>query len=229
MAKTFIITGANGNLGVAAVKAFLDKGYGVVAVCSSVSRLEFAVSNPMFEWKAVDLSDEKATRNFVHELVSRKKIDGALLLAGGFVMGSLDETDQLTLKKMFALNFETAFHLSRALFPRLIKNGYGRIILVGARPGMAGEQGKHTVAYALSKSLLFKYAELLNQQAGKANVVASVFAPGIIDTPANRQSMPDADFDDWVKADDIAALMEMVCSEKGNALREPVFKVYHKS
>ncbi|MBL7737240.1 MAG: SDR family NAD(P)-dependent oxidoreductase [Chitinophagaceae bacterium] len=229
MSKTIIITGANGNLGVAAVKQFLDKGYGVAAVCSSVSRLEFAISNPLFEWKAVDLTDEKATRGFVNELADRKKIEGALALAGGFAMGSLEETDQLALHKMFALNFETAFHLTRALFPRLMENGYGRIILVGARSGLPGEQGKNTIAYSLSKSLLFKYAELLNQQAGKTNVVTSVFTPSIIDTPPNRQNMPEAHFEDWVSADDIAALMEIVCSEKGNVLREPVFKVYHKS
>jgi hypothetical protein len=60
-------------------------------------------------------------------------------------------------------------------------------------------------------------------------VVASVIAPSTIDTPVNRQSMPDADPADWVRPGEIAALMDFICSEEGNALREPVYKIYNKA
>jgi len=60
-------------------------------------------------------------------------------------------------------------------------------------------------------------------------VVASVVAPSTIDTALNRQSMPDVDPSIWVKPEEIGALMEFICSEEGNALREPVYKIYNNA
>ena len=60
-------------------------------------------------------------------------------------------------------------------------------------------------------------------------MVASVIAPSTIDTPVNRQSMPGADPNNWVKPADIAALLEFICSKEGDALREPVYKIYNNS
>ena len=229
MPGTFIITGANGNLGTAVVKKFLDEGYKVIAVDSSASHLSFASSNPAFSLHSVDLTNEKATVEFVNNFTGNQKIDGALLLAGGFAMGGLEDTDSAALQKMYALNFETAYHISRTLFPHLLENGYGRIILVGARPALDHQPAKQMIAYALSKSLVFKYAELLNQAGKGKNVTATVVVPSTIDTQVNRQSMPDANFNDWVKAEEIAAIMELICSGKGNPLRETVLKIYNNS
>ena len=91
------------------------------------------------------------------------------------------------------------------------------------------EQGKGALAYSLTKSLLFRLAELLNATAKGKNVVASVVAPSTIDTAVNRKSMPDADFSAWVKPEDIATLLEFICSDEGNALREPVYKIYNNA
>jgi hypothetical protein len=60
-------------------------------------------------------------------------------------------------------------------------------------------------------------------------VVASVIAPSTIDTAINRQSMPDADPNNWVKPADIAALLEFICSKEGDALREPIYKIYNNA
>jgi NAD(P)-dependent dehydrogenase (short-subunit alcohol dehydrogenase family) len=81
----------------------------------------------------------------------------------------------------------------------------------------------------LSKSLLFKLAEFLNEEGKNKNVVTSVIVPSTIDTPANRESMPDADPNNWVKAEEIADVLEFICSDKGNVLRESVYKVYGNS
>jgi NAD(P)-dependent dehydrogenase (short-subunit alcohol dehydrogenase family) len=106
---------------------------------------------------------------------------------------------------------------------------YGRLVFIGARPALKASQGKGLIAYALSKSLLFKVAELLNEEGKNKNVVASVVVPSTIDTPANRASMPDADPNNWVKPEEIADVLELICSDKGNVLREPVYKVYGNS
>ncbi len=108
----------------------------------------------------------------------------------------------------------------------MLQQGYGRIFLIGSRPGLDAKNGKGMVAYGLAKSLIFRLAELMNEEAKGHNVVTSVIVPSTIDTPQNRKSMPDANFDNWVKAEDIADVIAFYCSGEGKSLREPVIKVY---
>lgn len=228
--KTVIITGANGNLGTATVKKFLDEGYQVIAVDGSSNHLEFALNHPQFEMRTVNLTDEEATAEFVKELIAKYgKIDGALLLVGGFAAGGIADTKGADLKKMFSLNFETAYFAARPLFQHMMQQNYGRLVFVGARPALVAEQGKGLVAYGLTKSLLFKLAEYLNAEAKGKNVVSSVIVPSTIDTAINRKSMPDANPDNWVKAEQIADILEFICSDKGLPLRDPVYKIYNNA
>jgi NAD(P)-dependent dehydrogenase (short-subunit alcohol dehydrogenase family) len=230
MPKNIIITGANGNLGTAVVKKFLDEKYKVIAIDHAANHLSFANGNDLFSWQAVDLANESQSESFIQKAIAEhKKIDGGLFLAGGFAMGDIKETNGEALKKMFSLNFETAYYMARPLFQHMLQNDYGRMVFVGARPALQPEAGKDMIAYALSKSLLFKLADMLNKTAKDRNVVASVIVPSTIDTPPNRQSMPDANPDNWVKAEQIADVLEFICSEKGLPLRDPVYKIYNKA
>lgn len=230
MQKTILITGANGNLGAASVRKFLDKGYKVIAVDQSGTHLGFAADHADFELKSIDAGNEQLVGIFIEEIIELYgRIDGALLLVGGFAMGDIAATDSEALRKLYALNFETAWNFARPLFRHMLQNGYGRLVFMGARTALIPEQGKHALAYALSKSLLFELARLLNATAKGKNVVASVIAPSTIDTPVNRQSMPDADPSAWVKAEEIAALMDFICSDEGSPLRESVYKIYNNA
>ena len=228
--KSIIITGANGNLGTAVVKKFLDEGYKVIALDHTNDQLDFASGNSNFEFKTVDLGNEETATSFVKETIAKyQKIDGALLLVGGFAMGTIETTTGADIDKMISLNFKTAYYISRPLYQHMMTNGYGRLVFIGARPALKPEQGKGVIAYALSKSLLFKLAEFLNAEAKGKNVVVSVVAPSTIDTPQNRKSMPEAKPDNWVKGEQIAEVLEFICSDKGSPLREPVFKVYNNA
>jgi len=230
MQKTILITGANGNLGAATVKIFLDKGYKIIAVDQSGTHLGFAAGHDNFELRSVDAVSEQVVGTFVEEIIELYgRIDGALLLIGGFAMGDISATNAEALRKLYTLNFETAWNFARPLFRHMLGNGYGRLVFMGARTALIPEQGKGALAYALSKSLLFGLAQLLNAEAKGRNVVASVVAPSTIDTALNRQSMPDVDPSIWVKPEEIGALMEFICSEEGNALREPVYKIYNNA
>lgn len=225
-----IITGANGNLGTAVVKKFLADNHTVVGVDHGDKHPGFAKDHPNFSLHTVDLADEAATRRFVEDAIDKKgTIHAGMLLAGGFAMGNIANTGIAELRDMFSLNFETAYNLARPLFQHMMQQGYGRLIFTGARPGIKHEEGTGKVAYALSKSLLFTLADILNKEAKGANVVTSVIVPSTIDTPPNRESMPDADPNKWVKPEQIAELLAFICSEKGDALREPVYKVYNKA
>lgn len=225
-----IITGANGNLGTATVKKFLDGGYKVVAVDGKNDHLSFAGGNPGFEFYSINLAHETETENFVETIVAKHgSIHAALLLVGGFAMGKMEETAGPDLSKMYSLNFETAYFVARPALKHMKENGYGRIVFIGTRPAMEAVQGKSMIAYSLTKSLLFKLADFINAETKGTNVVASVVVPSTIDTAINRQSMPDANPDNWVKAEQLADVMEFICSEKGSPVREAVYKVYNNA
>src|ERR1700680_2539477 len=114
MSKTVIITGANGNLGTATLKKFLDEKYRVIAVDRANNFLDFAGSDPLFELHGVDLTNEKAVGSFVEECIAKHgHISGVLMLAGGFAMGGIDTTGREELSNMYSLNFESAYFLSR--------------------------------------------------------------------------------------------------------------------
>ena len=228
--KTVIITGANGNLGTATVKKFLDEGYSVIAVDAKDEHLEFAKGNKNFERHAVDLTNESETENFVKSVIANRcKIDAALMIVGGFAMGNVSATAGSDIQKQFSLNFETAYFLARPLLKHMQQNEYGRLVFIGARPAINPAQGKDMIAYALSKSLLFKLADFINEENKGKNIVASVVVPSTIDTAINRKSMPDADPENWVKPEQLAEVLEFICSEKGIPLRESLYKVYNNS
>lgn len=230
MNKIAYITGASGNLGKAASERFLRDGYTVCGTIYPGEELNYQASGKL-EIDQVNLADEAKARHSVDGVIRKyKKIDVALLLVGGFAMGGIADTDGDALKKMYTLNFETAYHTARPIFLQMMKQvSGGRIVLVGAKPALNASQGKDMIAYGLSKSLLFKLAEYLNAEGSTNNVVTSVIIPSTIDTPQNRASMPDADFRNWVQPEVIAETMAFICSDHGMALRGPIFKVYGKS
>lgn len=230
MNKIAYITGAAGNLGQAVTEKFLHDGYTVYGTIYPGESMPARTSGK-FRIEEVNLANESdALRSVETAIKAYHKIDAAMLLVGGFAMGDIGHTDGDLLKKMYTLNFETAYNTARPIFSQMMKQvSGGRIILVGAKPALIASQGKDMIAYGLSKSLLFKLAEYLNAEGNANNVVTSVVIPGTIDTPQNRASMPDAEFGNWVKPEIIADTMAFICSDLGMALREPIFKVYGKS
>jgi NAD(P)-dependent dehydrogenase (short-subunit alcohol dehydrogenase family) len=228
MARNVLITGATGNLGASVVDQFMKDGYRV-AVTVTPGKKPSSGFDDLLVLEA-DLTNEsqsaEAVQNVVQEFTS---IDAALLLVGGFAAGKIEDTDGALLKKMFSLNFETAYNIVRPVYLQMKKQKKGRIVLVGARPALLAKDGKNFLAYALSKSLLFKLAEFLNEDGAASDVVTSVLVPSTIDTPPNRAAMPKANFSDWVSPDEIAKALAFLCSENGEALREPVLKMYGKS
>jgi NAD(P)-dependent dehydrogenase (short-subunit alcohol dehydrogenase family) len=228
--KTVIITGANGNLGNAVTREFLDKNYQVIAVVSKENEKSTIPVHPNLAVFAVNLMNENESQDFVNSCIQKYSvIDAALLLVGGFAMGTLSATSGKDLHNQIALNFETAYNITRPLFEHLMKNKRGTIVFIGARPALNPTQGKELIAYGLSKSLLFKLAEFLNEEAKGVNVSISVVVPSTLDTPLNRKSMPDVNPENWVKPSEIAETLEFLVSDKSKSLKESVLKMYNNS
>lgn len=225
--KTIIITGASGNIGQALVKKFMAEGYMVVSTLAPNDPAGIDIKGRNLETAIVDLMNEKDASQFVEfAAVKHGSIDTAVLTVGGFAMGKIADTKTADVIKQYKLNFETAYNVARPVFLQMMQQGYGRIFLIGSRPGLDMKNSSGMVAYGLSKSLIFRLAELMNEEAKGSNVVTSVVVPSTIDTAQNRKAMPDADFKTWVKPEAIASVIYFHCTEEAASLREPVLKIF---
>lgn len=190
--KTAIISGTSGNLGHAVVKKYLSENFTVEGAGSLI------IDSPHYQTVAVDLTDEIAVGEWIQSVISKHAtIDVAVLTVGGFAMDDIAHTSSSAIAKQYQLNFETAYNVAKPVFVQMMKQGSGRIFLVGSKAGLNMKNSKGMVAYGLSKSLLFRLAELMNDEATGTNVKTLVIVPSTIDTPQNRAAMPDADFSKW--------------------------------
>ena len=235
MGNLAIVTGASGNIGQAVIKKFIDEGYKVVGTIipnDPVPIDPIAIGFPAdkLEKVVVDLMNEDDSEKFVTTIISKYgSVDAAVLTVGGFAIGSVAETKTSDITKQYKLNFETAYNTARPIFVQMLKQNSGRIFIIGSRPGLDAKSGKGMVAYGLGKSLIFRLAELMNDEAKGKNVVTAVVVPSTIDTPQNRKSMPDADPSKWVKPEAIADAIYFYCTDAAAVLREPIIKVYNNS
>lgn len=224
MPGTVVITGANGNLGTEVVRHFLANEYRVIAIDGKDDHLADAHAHSNFRFISANLLDEAAVAELLADLGKNESVTAGFFLAGGFAMGSFEETTPADMRKMIDLNFFTAYTISQGLYASMKRAGYGRLVYVGARPALEPSAGKSMTAYSISKSMLFRLAEQINAASKDVDVTASVIVPSTIDTPPNRASMPDADFSKWVTPAEIAELLLVIVSGAGAKLKEGVFK-----
>jgi NAD(P)-dependent dehydrogenase (short-subunit alcohol dehydrogenase family) len=223
-----LLSGATGNLGASVLARLVFDGFSVLTPASSPASVA-ALTRDGVSAAQVDLTDEDSVREYVKSLASPRDLRAAVLLAGGFAMGGLRETDGAALRKMIATNFETAFHLVRELVPVFERRGGGQFVLIGSRPAISAADGQHMTAYALSKGMVMQLAELVNAAGRDKNIDATVIVPGVIDTKTNREAMPGADPKRWVSPQAIADTIAFVLSDAGRQMRGSVLKLYNES
>ncbi|MEO6868531.1 MAG: SDR family NAD(P)-dependent oxidoreductase, partial [Ginsengibacter sp.] len=186
--KNLIVTGASGNLGNAVVEKFISENWNVTGTVHDGSTK--VSENKNENYISLDLLDNSACESFINSAIERSgNIDAAVLTAGGFAMGSIAETKIEDINKQYELNFQTAYNIARPVFLQMMKQESGIIFLLGSKPGMDVSKGTKSIAYALSKSLIFRLSEIMNADAAGKNVKTIVLVPNIIDTPQNRKSM----------------------------------------
>jgi NAD(P)-dependent dehydrogenase (short-subunit alcohol dehydrogenase family) len=226
MSKTILITGAYGNLGRAVVNQCLSAGYKVFGTAAPGEKIPEGFPSGQVDVQVVDLLDESATASVLGKWTSEGPIDAAVFTVGGFAMGDIASTGSADLLKQFRLNVETLYHSVRPIFLHMKDRGHGRLFMIGARPATDMKMAKGMTAYGLTKSLVFRLAELVNAEAAGLDIVASVIVPSTLDTPQNRAAMPDADPSTWVRPEDIASVILFHCSPEAAAIRETVIKMY---
>jgi NAD(P)-dependent dehydrogenase (short-subunit alcohol dehydrogenase family) len=224
MTGTLLISGANGHLGRAVCARLLQAGYVLEAALGPGDPLP--IDHERLRQERVDLLDESRAAAYVRALVERcGAVDGAVLLAGGFAPGKLRETDRKSLDKMIDLNFRTAFHLVRPLMEHFEAEGGGRFVFISAKPALRPAAAQGAFAYALSKAMLVNMANIINADTKNKPISAAVIAPSTLDTPPNREAMPDADFSSWIPPSLIAETVAFFFSEAGLRLKNPLFEI----
>ncbi len=203
MNPTCIVSGASGQLGHAVVEALCKANFFVEAI----GRKDLDKSKAEnVQYTSLDLRDELPVQHFLKASIEQhKSIQAAALLAGGFAMGSLENTAYADLEKQLNINFKTVYTLIRPLYQHMQEHGGGNIIVIAAKGAQHLELGKGALAYTLSKSLLLNLAAILNADRDQTKVTIHVIVPGTIDTPSNREAMPKADMSKWVKPSVIAS------------------------
>jgi NAD(P)-dependent dehydrogenase (short-subunit alcohol dehydrogenase family) len=120
-----------------------------------------------------------------------------------------------------------AFLTVRAALPKMLENGYGRIVAVGSRAGLDVSPGSS--AYAVSKAGLNALIRTVAEENKERGVTANVVLPSIIDTPVNRSAMPEADFSRWVTPQSLAQPIVWLASEQAADVTGVLLPVYGRA
>ena len=210
MARSVIVTGGFGVLGQAVAQAFAAQG-------DKVARIDFAPAAPAplagaLDIGGVDLTDAGATQAALDRVTAAHGgIDVLANIAGGFTWETLEGGSLESWTRMHAMNLMTAATITRLALPGLTKSAAGRIINRGAGGAVRGAMGMG--AYAASKSGVHRMTEALAEELAGAGITVNAVLPSIIDTPANRADMPDADFSAWVSPAAIADVIVFLASD----------------
>jgi len=126
------------------------------------------------------------------------------------------------------MNFVTCFLCCRAAVIAMAKRG-GRIVNVAARPALEWRSGAGMAAYTASKAAVAALTVALAEEVAKQDILVNAVAPSIMDTPANRQAMPKADYAAWPKVEEAAATIVFLASPENRVTRGAIVPVYGKS
>ena len=212
--KVIIVTGASGALGKVVAETALARGARVAGVDHAASQIPATASR--IELGGVDLSDAAAAKNAIEAVAAHfGSCDALINIAGGFAFETVAEGDAKTWQRMYALNVLTALNASRAAIPHLAASSAGRIVNIGAIGAL--QAGSGMGAYAASKAGVHRLTEALAAE-WKGRITVNAVLPSTIDTPANRASMPKADFGKWVTPLELAEVILFLVSDAASAV-----------
>lgn len=226
-----LVTGGTGGLGQAVVSELLGAGAHVVTTWV-VERERESIESALGDRDALTLVEANLLEDGGEVAVAAARgagtLRGIVNLVGGFAAGErLHEADPEQLRKMMALNLDTAVNTCRAGIPALLETGGGAIVCVGTKVAFQPFSGG--AAYAISKAAVLALVRSLDVEYRQDGIRANAIVPNVIDTPANRESMPDADFSKWVQPAEIARVVRFLCSEDSTSVTGAAVPVYGRT
>jgi 3-oxoacyl-[acyl-carrier protein] reductase len=219
--RIVFITGANGALGTVVTQSFLQFGDKVIG--ASLRMNSNAFSSPNFRAMSVDFTNEQQVHDAIANIIAEfGHLDVLVHVLGGFAGGrSIAATDDATWKRMQDLNLTSAFYVFRESIPHLRKSKNGRIVAIGS---LAAKEPQPSLgAYVTVKAALSTLVQTVALE--NAGITANVILPGTMDTPANRNDMPQADFSKWLNPKRVAELVLWLADEKAAQITGTVIPI----
>jgi NAD(P)-dependent dehydrogenase (short-subunit alcohol dehydrogenase family) len=223
-----IVTGGAGALGTALVARLIDAG----AVChvpclneAEAARFRLRDHKQVTVTITGSLAEEAAIEKLYRGMPS---LWASIHTVGGFAAAPLRETDLATIRQQLDMNLLSCILCCRAAV-RAMTGAGGRIVNVAARPALEWRTGAGMTAYAASKAGVAALTAALAEEVAKDGILVNAVAPSIMDTPANRQAMPKADYALWPKVEEVAATIAFLASPENRVTRGAIVPVYGKS
>jgi len=229
--KVVLIGGATGALGSAVAHEFArNTEAGLALTCRSDDKLVQLVEVIGRPAQALAVTADVTQVEGVGKLVDAVmdhfgRLDVLLNTVGGWSGGKpVNETSVEQWERMLTLNLRSAFLLSRAVLPGMLKSGWGRIVHVSSKTAVAPRARQ--AGYAVAKMGVITLTETIAAEVKGSGVTANVILPSIIDTPANRKGMPKANPGKWVKPAHIASAMRFLCSDAAVSINGTSVPIY---
>jgi NAD(P)-dependent dehydrogenase (short-subunit alcohol dehydrogenase family) len=220
-----LVTGAGGALGSAVCEAFDDAG---ATVCGAdivtPDSEDFLLDTDHVHFYQGDFTDEGAVTDTISAIVDdHGGIDYLANIAGTWRGGTpIAETDVDTFDFLFDVNLKTMFLASKHAIPH-VRESSGAIVSVSARSSLEGGEGDGI--YRSTKAGVRILTETIAEE-NLGDLRANAVMPSVIDTPMNREMMPDADHETWVDPADIAEVVMFLCSDAASVTSGAAVPVY---
>src|SRR3954451_7896438 len=225
MAPEVLVAGGTGALGAAVVKELVDRGHSVGATWLVEHERERLQGVEGVELIKADLFDADQAAAAVAAI---SEIRAVVNLVGGYAEGGrVHETDPDEFDRLMRLHLRPNILLAHAAIPRFLRRGGGAFIATSARPALRPFAG--APAYIVSKAAVLSFIQTLDVEYRQDNIRANAVLPSVIDTPANRESQPDADYSKWVAPEEIARVIRFLISDESSAISGAAVPVYGKA
>jgi NAD(P)-dependent dehydrogenase (short-subunit alcohol dehydrogenase family) len=225
MAAEVLVAGGTGALGAAVVAELVDAGYPVAATWVVEQERERLQGLEGVELIKADLFDPAEAMAAVAAI---SDLGAVVNLVGGYAEGGrVHETDPDEFDRLMRLNLRPNVLLARAAMPRFLRRGGGAFVAVSARAALRPFAG--APAYIVSKAAVLSFVQTLDAEYRKDGIRANAIVPSVIDTPANRESQPGADFAKWVAPADIAKVVRFLISDESAPVSGAAVPVYGKA
>jgi len=221
-----VVTGGTGALGRAVVSNLLERNAIVHVPVYRESELEgFEHREDVQLEVGVDFSHESSASKFFGSL---PRLWGSVQIVGGFAMGPIAETTSADFERMLRLNAVTCFNCCRAAVAKIREGrSEGRLVNIAARPALV--PAADMAAYAASKAAVASLTQCLAEELAPERIWVNAVVPSIMDTPANRRAMPDADHDTWPDVAEVAETISFLLSPENAVTRGALVPVYGRA
>jgi NAD(P)-dependent dehydrogenase (short-subunit alcohol dehydrogenase family) len=225
--RTALLTGVTGGWGRAVLDRFAAEGWNV-AVTYREETPPGDLPDGVLAVRA-ELSDPDAAVAAVAAAVDRfGGVDALAHVAGGFAAaGPVDEQPIDVWRSQMTINLDTAYFMTRAVLPPMKAAGSGSIVYIGTSAMLSPFSGAS--GYIVSKVALGGLMRCVDVEVRTQGIRCNTVVVRIVDTPRNRAENPDADFSRWTTGDDLAQVVEWLCTDASAPLSGGLIPAYGRA